>query len=133
MALQCAFKISHLIIPNLQDKTFLYLASHSQYRISAAKGIPSDDFPKSPFPSEFIIILHVSAHLQLTLYWQVGKLQSSISTYKLTHRSQLQTAQLCVMLLTEMMHSCVLLTLSASQVAASTCLNTLGSSSPTHL
>lgn len=74
VALQCAFKISRLVIPHLQDKTFIRFASRSQ---CVAKEIPSDDLPKSPLPFQFIRILHASTHFQSALYWQVENLQSS--------------------------------------------------------
>lgn len=76
MTLQCAFKISCLIIPHLQDKTFVRFGF--AHNIMPAKEIPSDDIPKSLFPFEFIRIVHASTHFQLALYWQVENLQSSI-------------------------------------------------------
>lgn len=79
VALQCAFKISRLVIPHLQDKTFIRwsnmssrsLARSLAHNISASKKSPLMTSQNPQFPFQFIRILHACTHFQLTLYGQL--------------------------------------------------------------
>lgn len=74
VALQCAFKISRLVIPHLQDKTFIRRSNMSSRSLAIPqrpKKSPLMTSQNPPFPFEFIRILHASTHFQLTMHWQL--------------------------------------------------------------